>query len=64
MFFPNFPCADKTAYSLKFEIYKAGIVAEYNLDMIKVDFGFDTNIPELVKACGKPRLIFPAGLLS
>lgn len=47
--------------NIKFEIYKAGIVAEYNLDMIKVDFGFDTNIPELVKACGKPRLIFPAG---
>ena len=28
-------------------------------DIIKIDFGFDTNIPALVAATGKPRLLFP-----
>ena len=50
--------------NIKFEVYKAGIMAEYNLDMVKVDFGFDTNIPDLVKACGKPRLIFPNDMVK
>jgi len=50
--------------NIVFEVYKAGIVAEYNLDIVKVDFGFDTNIAELVKACGKPRLIFPKDMVS
>jgi len=45
--------------NIVFEIYKAGITAEYYQDVIQMDFGFDTNLKELVKACGKPRLIFP-----
>ncbi len=45
--------------NIKFEVYKYGTTAEFSNDVILVDFGFDTNIPELVKASGKPRLMFP-----
>ena len=45
--------------NIVFEVYKAGITAEYSSDVILVDFGFDTNIPELLKASGMPRLLFP-----
>ncbi len=47
--------------NLKFEVYKYGTMAEYYMDIVQVDFGFDTNIPALVKASGKSRLIFPEG---
>ena len=45
--------------NIKFEVYKYGTVAEFSDDVIQIDFGFDTNIPELVKAGGKNRLMFP-----
>ena len=45
--------------NIVFEVYKAGITAEFADDVIQVDFGFDTNIADLVAATGKPRLIFP-----
>ena len=45
--------------NIVFEVYKLGTIAEYAQDVIKIDFGFDTNIPALVKASGKPRLLFP-----
>ncbi len=45
--------------NIKFEVYKYGTVAEFSDDVIQIDFGFDTNIPELVKASGKRRLMFP-----
>ena len=45
--------------NIVFEVYKLGTIAEYAADVIKIDFGFDTNIPALVKASGKPRLLFP-----
>ena len=47
--------------NLKFEVYKYGTMAEYYMDIVQVDFGFDTNIPALVQASGKSRLIFPEG---
>ena len=47
--------------NITFEVYKYGTTVEFDMDVIQVDFGFDTNIPDLVKACGKPRLIFPEG---
>ena len=50
--------------NIKFEVYKAGITAEYYMDAIQVDFGFETNIAELVKASGKPRLLFPIDCVS
>jgi len=50
--------------NIVFEIYKAGITAEYGSDVVKVDFGFDTNIAELVKASGMPRLLYPNDLAS
>ena len=43
------------------QVFKLGTMAEFGQDAIKVDFGFDTNIPDLVKATGKPRLIYPEG---
>ena len=45
--------------NIKFEVYKYGTTAEFSNDVILVDFGFDTNIPELVKAGGKTRAFFP-----
>ena len=45
--------------NIKFEIYKYGITAEFSDDNIRVDFGFETNIPELCKAAGKSRIMFP-----
>ncbi len=45
--------------NIKFEVYKYGTVVEYGSEIIQVDFGFDTNIADLVKASGKPRLLFP-----
>lgn len=45
--------------NIKFEIYKYGTVAEFQEDNIRVDFGFETNIPELCNAAGKSRVMFP-----
>ena len=47
--------------NIKFEVYKFGNTAEFYSDAVKLDFGFDTNLPDLVKATGKPRLVFPSG---
>ena len=45
--------------NIKFEIYKYGTTAEFSNDVVLIDFGFDTNIPDLVKKVGKRRLLFP-----
>ena len=45
--------------NIRFEEYKYGVSATFDVDVIKVDFGFDTNLPALVAACGKPRLMYP-----
>ena len=45
--------------NIKFEIYKYGTVAEYKDDALLIDFGFETNLPELCKAAGKKRVQFP-----
>ena len=45
--------------NLKFEVFKVGTVAEYSNDVIEIDFGFETNMAELVKAAGKKRLMYP-----
>ncbi len=45
--------------NIKFEIYKYGTSAVFCGEVVKVDFGFETNIPELCKAAGKSRVIFP-----
>ena len=50
--------------NIKFEVYKYGTVAEFSNDVIQIDFGFETNIPELVKQSGKKRLMFPEGTAS
>ena len=42
-----------------FEVYKLGTAVEFGTEAINIDFGFDTNIPELVKKGGKPRLVYP-----
>ena len=46
--------------NIKFEVFKLGTIAEFSNDVVMIDFGFDTNIPELVKNSGKPRIMFPA----
>jgi hypothetical protein len=50
--------------NIKFEVYKYGTTIEFAQDVILVDFGFDTNIPALVEACGKPRLLFPNDMVK
>jgi len=45
--------------NINFEVYKYGTTAEFSNDVVQVDFGFDTNMPALVKKAGKPRLMFP-----
>ena len=50
--------------NIRVEEYKYGVTAEFAYDVIKLDFGFDTNLPALVAACGKPRLMFPANCAS
>ncbi len=46
--------------NIRVEEYKYGVTAEFSSDVIKLDFGFDTNLPALVAAGGKPRLMYPA----
>ncbi len=45
--------------NIHFEVYKYGTTAEFSNDVVLIDFGFDTNIPALVQACGKQRLMYP-----
>ena len=44
--------------NIKFEVYKAGTSAMFSNDVVLLDFGFDTNLPELVKQSGARRLFF------
>ncbi len=46
--------------NIRLEVYKYGVTAEFTSDVIGLDFGFDTNLPSLVAASGKPRLMYPA----
>lgn len=50
--------------NIKFEVYKYGTVAEFSNDVILLDFGFETNIAELVKATGKRRIMFPTNCVT
>ncbi|MBP5426097.1 MAG: hypothetical protein J6Y33_08525 [Prevotella sp.] len=50
--------------NIKFEVFKAGIVAEYGSDVVLIDFGFNTNIADLVAASGMPRLLYPTDCAS
>ncbi len=45
--------------NIKFEVYKYGTTAEFSNDVILIDFGFDTNIPEIVQTNGETRVFFP-----
>ena len=45
--------------NIRFEIYKAGTSAEFSDDVVLIDFGFETNLPELVAASGSRRIFFP-----
>lgn len=50
--------------NIRFEVYKYGVTAEFSGDVIQLDFGFETNLPSLVAACGKPRLLYPMSCAS
>ena len=45
--------------NIVFEIFKPSTAAEYNSECVEVTFPFDTNIPSLVSASGKSRLLMP-----
>ena len=45
--------------NIKFEIWKYGTTAQFQDDFILIDFGFETNIPDLCKAAGKKRVMLP-----
>lgn len=45
--------------NISFEVYKYGTSAEFSNDVIQLDFGFETNIADLVKESGKKRLLYP-----
>lgn len=45
--------------NIKFQVLKFGTQAEFYNDVILVDFGFDTNLADLVKAAGTPRIFYP-----
>ena len=45
--------------NIKFEVYMFGTTAEYAGSAVLLNFGHETNIPELVKATGKKRMMFP-----
>ena len=46
------------------KVVKSKIVAEFIDDIIKLDFGFETNIGELVKTTGKRRLMYPTNCVT
>jgi len=50
--------------NIKWEVYKYGTDAIFLDDAIKIDFGFDTNIAALVKATGKPVMVYPTECAS
>ncbi len=50
--------------NLKFEIFKVGTVAEFSNDVILIDFGFETNMKELVQASGQKRLMYPLNCVT
>ena len=59
--------ADANSYyfdNIKFEVFKSGTVLEFSEDAIFVDFGFDTNIPALVKEAGTMRKFFDTASAS
>ena len=62
----NDKSVSKTFYfdNITFEVFKLGTVAEFNDEVLQIDFGFETNISDLVKATGKKRLLYPVSCVS
>lgn len=50
--------------NIRFEVYKYGVTAEFCGDVVQLDFGFETNLPSLVAACGRPRLLYPMNCVN
>ena len=50
--------------NLRFEVFKVGTMAQFRNDVILINFGFDTNMADLVKASGKKRLMYPLNVAS
>ena len=50
--------------NIKFDIYRIGVFAEYSGDVILLNFGFDTNLPEMVKETGSKRIIFDSSCVT
>lgn len=50
--------------NISFEVFKLGTALEFSNEAINIDFGFDTNLPELVKNGGRPRLVYPSDCVT
>lgn len=50
--------------NIVFEYYKPMTSAEYNEEAVEISFPYDTNLPALVQAGGKTRLLFPTNLFT
>ena len=50
--------------NIRFEVYKSGTSVEFSEDAILVDFGFDTNLSEMVKEAGTMRKLFDTSCAS
>ena len=47
--------------NIKLEVLKSGVMANFFESAIVMDFGFATNVVDLVKAAKVPRLVYPEG---
>lgn len=45
--------------NIQFSKYQTGVDIRFNMDMLQINFGYDTNVADLVKAGGAKRLLFP-----
>ena len=50
--------------NIKFEIFRIGVYAQFSGDVILLNFGFDTNLPEMVKESGAKRIIFDSSCVT
>ena len=50
--------------NIVFEVYKLGTLIEFSDEIVQIDFGFETNIPDLVKAANVKRLLYPTDCVT
>ena len=50
--------------NISVEVYKVGTLIEFSDEIVQIDFGFYTNIPDLVKAANVKRLLYPTDCVT